>query len=105
NSPSENSEEFAIHDFEGFGNTTIDEYESINDVASFANFIAKHGELGAELLSHYPIIEEAEKILDENYHGAYDSEVDFARALFDEFYDDAIPENLKCYVDYDALAR
>ncbi|HAT8649762.1 TPA: antirestriction protein ArdA, partial [Legionella pneumophila] len=43
NSPIEDAEEFAIHDFEGFGGTQIGEYDSINDVAELAFFIMKHG--------------------------------------------------------------
>ena len=36
-------------------------------------------------------------MLEENYHGAYDSEVDFARAIFDDCYSNAIPEDLQFY--------
>ncbi|KTD56766.1 antirestriction protein [Legionella santicrucis] len=104
-SPTENAEEFAIHDFEGFGSAQLGEYDSIDDVAELAAFIAKHGELGAELVG-YSSIEDAEKLLAENYHGAYDSEVDFAHAIFDDCYSNAaIPENLMFYFDYDAFAR
>lgn len=103
-SPIEDAEEFAIHDFEGFGGAQIGEYDSINDVAELASFIMKQGELGAELFSYYSI-EDAERMLEENYHGAYDSEVDFARALFDDCYSNAIPEDLLFYFDYEAFAR
>lgn len=102
--PIQGAEEFAIHDFEGFGGARIEEYDSINHVSELAAFISKHGELGAELLSYHSI-EDAEKVLEENYHGAYDSEVDFARALFDDCYSNAIPEDLQFYFDYDAFAR
>jgi antirestriction protein len=102
--PIEGAEEFAIHDFEGFGCARIEEYDSINHVSELAAFIRKHGELGAELLSYHSI-EDAEKVLEENYHGAYDSEVDFAHALFDDCYSNAIPEDLQFYFDYDAFAR
>ncbi|HCC3243522.1 TPA: antirestriction protein ArdA [Legionella pneumophila] len=104
NSPIEHTEEFAIHDFEGFGSAKIGEYDSINDVAELASFIMKHGELGAELFSYYSI-EDAERMLEENYHGAYDNEVDFASALFDDCYSSAIPEDLLFYFDYEAFAR
>ncbi|HDU7890461.1 antirestriction protein ArdA [Legionella pneumophila] len=103
-SPIEDAEEFAIHDFEGFCGAQIGEYDSINDVAELAPFIMKHGELGAELFSYYSI-EDAERMLEENYHGAHDSEVDFARALFDDCYSSAIPEDLLFYFDYEAFAR
>lgn len=71
-SPIEDAEEFAIHDFEGFGGAQIGGYDSIYDVAELASFIMKHGELCAELFSYYSI-EDAERMLEENYHGAYDS--------------------------------
>lgn len=36
---------------------------------------------------------------------AYDSEVDFARTIFDDCYNNAIPGDLQFYFDYDAFAR
>jgi len=103
-SPIEDAEEFAIHDFEGFGGVNISEYESIETIAELAVFITEHGELGAELFNYYSI-EDAKKILEENYYGAYDSEVDFAHVIFDDCYSNAIPENLQFYFDYKAFAR
>ena len=45
-SPIPNAEELAIHDYEGFGNTGIDEYEGLDTVADKAAFIEAHDELG-----------------------------------------------------------
>ncbi|MDP3269183.1 MAG: antirestriction protein ArdA, partial [Legionella sp.] len=61
-SPIENAEEFAIHDFEGFGNLRLDEYESISTVVAYAEFIVEHDELGQALLADYGL-EEAEKMI------------------------------------------
>ena len=103
-SPIENAEEYAIHDYSGFGDIELGKYESIERVASIAEFIAEHGELGAALLSDYSI-EEAETLLEERYHGSYDDEVDFAYAIFEDCYSNAIPDNLMCYFDYVAFTR
>ncbi|MFC7782131.1 antirestriction protein ArdA [Legionella taurinensis] len=104
NSPIENAEEFAIHDFEGFGNLRLDEYESIATVVAYAEFIVEHDELGQALLAEYGL-EDAEKMVTDCYHGCYDSEVDFAWHLFEECYSNAIPDNLMCYFDCEAFAR
>lgn len=45
-SPESNAEEYAIHDYEGFGNIQIHEYESIYNIVEYASFIQEYGELG-----------------------------------------------------------
>ncbi|MBA2657316.1 MAG: antirestriction protein ArdA [Tatlockia sp.] len=103
-SPIETAEEFAIHDYEGFASLRLGEYDSIETVVELAAFIGEHGELGAELLSEYSI-EEAERLLEESYYGAYDNEVDFAYSIFEDCYNNVIPENLLNYFDYVAFTR
>lgn len=103
-SPIYHAEEWAIHDFEGFGEYRLSEYEDIDHVVLLAEFVTRHGDLGSALLGDYSI-EEAEVLLEEHYHGAYDNEADFAYALFNDCYSNAIPENLMYYVDYEAFSR
>ena len=103
-SPIEGAEEWAIHCYEGFGEYRLSEYEDIDHVVELAGFIAEHGDLGASLLGDYSI-EEAARLLEDNYQGAYDNEVDFAYYIFDECYSNAIPDNLICYFDYVAFTR
>ncbi len=103
-SPVEGGEEWAIHDYSGFGDAKLDEYESILHVVKLAEFIDEHGELGATLLGDYSI-DDAQTLLEDQYHGAYDSEVDFAQSIFEECYSDAIPKNLIYYIDHEAFSR
>ncbi len=103
-SPVEGGEEWAIHDYSGFGDARLDEYESIPHVVKLAEFIDEHGELGATLLGDYSI-DDAQTLLEDQYHGAYDSEVDFAQSIFEECYSDAIPKNLIYYIDHEAFSR
>lgn len=103
-SPELNAEEFAIHDYAGFGSLNIDEYESIATIVEYTSFIQRHGELGLTLLADF-LIDDAESMLEDHYQGSYDSEVDFAWELFDECYVHQIPDNLICYFDYEAFAH
>ncbi len=98
NSKIPDAEEFAIHDFEDFGSFHLGEYESITHVHELAIFIQEHGELGAEVLQHFGEIEGAQDALENNYHGAYDSELDFAMQLFDDCYLHDIPNTLQSRV-------
>lgn len=104
NSTEPNAGDYAIHDYEGFGNIKIHEYEAISNITEYASFIEEHGKLGLALLPDYSI-DDARLMLDEHYQGVYDSEVDFAKQLFDECYDHQLPDNLICYFDYEAFAR
>ena len=103
-SPIKHAEEYAIHAYEGFGDKSLSDYEDIDSVVNLAEFIARYGELGGVLLGEYSV-EEAETLLDDHYHGAYNSEVDFAKAIFDDCHSNAIPNNLIGYFDCDSFAR
>jgi len=80
----------------------IEEYSDIKTVAALASFITEHGELGAELISHYGDLESAEKALSDCYAGSYDSLKDFAQSITEDTTE--IPASLEYYIDYDAMA-
>ena len=103
-SPISDAKEFAIHDYEDFGELSLNEYTDLNTVSELANFITDHSELGAAVLDHTNgNIEEAKKLLDECYHGEYDSEEDFAEKYVHDIM--TIPEHLSYYIDYEKMAR
>lgn len=104
-SPVANAEEFAIHDYEDFGSISLSEYESISNVHEIAIFIQEHGELGAELYAYTGDLEDSTSMLENNYHGQHDSELDFAMQLFDECYMHEVPKSIQYYIDYDAFRR
>ena len=106
NGPMPGAEEFAVHDFRGFGFFRIDEYEDIEEIHEKALFITEQGELGTELIVYYAgDLEEAKKALENNYRGVHESELDYAMQLFDECYLHDIPESIQYYVDYDKFCR
>jgi antirestriction protein len=103
-SPIPEAEEHAIHDFGGFEGVSLSEYASFETVCELADFIAEHGELGAKVYSHFgDDLGEARAAFDE-YAGEYRSAADFAEQLHEDTGTE-IPESLRYYIDWQALAR
>lgn len=103
-SPEAGAEEWAIHDYEGFGSVRISEWESMELIADMAALIGEHNELGVATLSHFcGDIREARCALEDHYCGQYRSLADFARGITEET--TSIPEKLAYYIDYAAMAR
>lgn len=103
-SPIADAEEAAIHDHEGFEGVEIGEFTGIDRVSALAEFIAEHGRLGAELVNHFGgDMGEAREALEHRYHGCYASPADYA----EDFTNDTtqIPEALRYYIDWKAMAR
>lgn len=103
-SPVEDAEEYAIHDYEGFEGISISEYAGIDTVARMAAFIAEHGALGAGLLEQFGRdMDQTESTLEDCYHGEFASLADYMEELTTESV--TIPEPLRYYVDWQAMAR
>ena len=101
-SPIADAEEWAIHDYEGFEGLSISEYEGIERVVELADFIGEHGKLGALLVDHLGDLDEARQALNERYCGQFESLADYEQELTEET---AIPEHLRFYIDWQAMAR
>lgn len=102
-SPAEYADEWAIHDYEGFGSIHLSEYASFETVASYATFIEEHGDLGAKLVSYFGDLDDARDAIADHYAGQYDSLTDYAEQLTEEM--TQIPESLRFYIDYEKMAR
>ncbi|HHT9690317.1 TPA: antirestriction protein ArdA [Legionella pneumophila] len=103
-SPVSDPGDWAIHDYQGFGDIQIHEFDSISTITEYAEFITEHEELGQALIAEYGL-EAAKVMIEDQYHGCYDSEVDFAYHLIDDCYGEKLPDNLMRYFDYEAFAR
>jgi antirestriction protein len=102
-SPVAGAEEWALHDFEGFGSLRLSEFEGIERVHELACFIEDNPEIGAHLLSYYcGDVDEARRAM-ENYQGCFDDIADYAAQLAEECME--IPPHLEHYIDYGAMAR
>jgi antirestriction protein len=101
------SEEFAIHDHEGFGGL-IEEYTSLTRVAALAEAIEEHGAAFIAFMENRgnaDDIGETVEAFTDAYRGEWDSEQKFAENLLDELGEikgDSLAER---YFDYEAFTR
>ncbi len=102
-SPVEGAEEYAIHDYEGFGTYSLHEYAGLEAAHEVACFIEEWPDFGAALLEHTGSVEDARRIADEDYSGCHASLADYAQELTEETME--IPQALVHYINYEAMAR
>jgi antirestriction protein len=108
-SPEAGAEEWAIHDFEGFGSLGLGEYESLEHVAAIAEGIAEHGEAFTAWLSYDESQDPADtQAFEDAYRGEWDSLRAYAESLADDIgLYDAAESTGSAYVvvDIDMLER
>ena len=111
-SPSPGAEEWAIHDYEGFGLLRLDEFESLASVAKVASGIAEHGPAFAAWAAHVGTDSEALDEFEDAYMGEWESAVAFAEEMLDDMGHIEeimrnVPEHLAAYVqiDYEGFVR
>ena len=103
-SPVAGAEEYAIHDHEGFGGVEIAEYAGVDKVVAIASFLRARGTLGALVLEHFcGDLDAAASALDEDYRGVFESLADCYQDMTEETL--TIPEALRLYIDWEAMAR
>jgi antirestriction protein len=108
----EQAEEWAIHDFDDFGDIRVGEHHSLATVAKWAKGIERHGEAFAAWVAH--VGETSDDLIEpfENrYQGEWESVEAYAEYLLDELgahrIIDEAPEWIQPYLklDVDAFAR
>jgi antirestriction protein len=104
-SPCPGAEEWAIHDYEGFGGINLSEWADINRVAQLGALIDKHGAAFAAYTDHVGVDYATEEGFEDACCGEWDSEGAYAEDLFDELYAHDVPEHIAPYIDYEAFAR
>ena len=104
-SPMVGAGEFAIHDSDGFGSLSLGKYETIDTAHEKAMVFLEHGELGVALLLHHGNVLFVQDVIENHYHGCYESELEFAIQLFEELYMGKIPEAVQGYIDYASYKR
>jgi antirestriction protein len=102
-SPEPGAEEYAIHDYEA--PWPIDEYESLDDIASAVDAYEMHGDAFVAALNLAPNVEGAVEMVDDRYCGAYDSWQQMAECYVDDGLFGPVPDALAYYLDYDAMGR
>ncbi len=82
------SEEWAIHDFEGFAGLPVEEYSSFEHIAEWADLIAEHGPAYGVYAEAIGTTYATPEGFEDCYRGAYDSEKDFGEEQSEwEFYE------------------
>ena len=110
-SPEPVAEEWAIHDFEGFGLAYISEYESLETVSRLAQGIAEHGLAFAAWAAVQNNDEEALGRFEDAYLGNWESLEEYADEMLCGLdLDEArklLPEGIRPYLvlDVEAFAR
>ncbi|NYE95167.1 antirestriction protein [Psychromicrobium silvestre] len=102
-------EEWAIHDYEGFGNKGLSKYERIEDVAALAEGIEQHGEAFCAWVDYTGLDPEDRHHFEDAYLGEYDSLTAYAEQITDDLgwrdeVEKYLPESLQPYVKMDAEA-
>ena len=103
-SPIAEAEEYAIHDYEGFGTLRLSEYAGIEKVAALAAFIVARGALGAAVLDYFSgDLDEANEAFEDCYLGSYESLADYMAEQTGACL--TVPDRLRYYIDWQAMAR
>lgn len=108
-SPSPGAEEFAIHDYEGFGGLRLSEFDSLERIHQSACLIVEYRIIAQIALEHcggVEFVDQAQRMLEDGYQGAYDSKEDWAFEFLEENGLWAqVPEHLQSYLDLERYAH
>lgn len=107
-SPEPIAEDYAIHDYENFG-FGLHEHENLEHVAQAAELIAEHGELAQLVIEYFgglQQLDEAAKLITEQYSGTYENRTAWAWSMLEDSGDlDRVPEHLRPYLDVNRYAN
>jgi antirestriction protein len=109
-SPEPFAEEWAIHDFEGFGDIHLSESSDFKRVSVLARMIQDHGDAFSiwynDQDGDYFDLDELEEKFLEQWQGAHDSEVAFVDSLLEDTGQlSELPQWARNYFDSEAYAR
>jgi antirestriction protein len=105
------AEDWAIHDYDGFGPLHLAEHEDLDTIARVANGIALHGEPFAAFAAWVGPGEANVERFDDQYWGSWDSREHYAEEMASELgftaFLEQVPAPLQPYVhvDYAGFAR
>ncbi len=111
-SPSDQAEEFAVHDFEHFGDYDVHEYDSLDWISRVARGISENGLAFAAWAQRCDHDEDELADFEQAYLGEWESRTQYATELLEDLgyvhaIENVVPDGLQPYVriDFDAFAR
>lgn len=105
------AEEWAIHDYEHFGELRLSEFEDLERVSELARLMDEYGPVFAGLANHFggtSNIAEARRLMEEGYRGAFDSVADYAEESVTDCYADVLnklPGFIRYHIDFEGIAE
>ena len=108
-SPAPGAEEYEVQDLSGFPSFCYSDYTSIDFLVEVAEFLDscdfKDSLINKVVEYCGGDLENAKNMIEENYSGSFDREVDFAYDLVDQMYSESELGPMANYIDYDAFAH
>lgn len=111
-SPTVGADEFAIHDFEGFGHYRVGEYETLDWVSRIARGIVEHGQAFGAWADRCNHDDDDLAQFEDAYLGEWGSMSEYAEELLDDLgylraVEETVPDMIQPYVrvDIDAFAH
>lgn len=105
-SPTPGAEEFAIHDYEGFGKISLNEYEPLATVVQLAELLDEHGEAFEVAYDYQSNLEDTVSMCTEAYCGCWRS----VKEYVENYIEDTgmlkdVPDFAARYFDFDSYAH
>jgi antirestriction protein len=104
-SPEPDAEEYAIHDYAGFGSYKVSEHADLDKLVELADLLTEHEEVAVVVTEFETDIERIKLLCEEGYAGEYQSKSEWA----EEFLTDtgSLPDSklVRDYFNYEAYAR
>lgn len=105
----EECEEWAIHDFQCFGNYKVDEYHGLEELCEVAQFMKEFDRFPLDVVSYLIDdfgIEGAKEKMEDDFIGEFDSASDLAYHYVEETcLLDGVHKSIAMYFDYEAFGR
>lgn len=109
-SPQPRAEEWAVHDYEGFGSISLSEWPEVDRVSTLAKMIVAHGDPFSIWYQNQDgssfDVSELEEMYSEQWQGAFESDTEFAYKLLEDSGQlSELPVWVQNYFDFESYAR
>ena len=101
-SPEEIAEDWAIHDYEAFGEMRLGEHENLEKLVELVELLQQHGEAYKAYYSYTGSEYATAEDFEDRYRGEYNSLIEFAESTCEGI---EIPDCFKNFIDWERMGR